>query len=71
MKKKEKETEELIDQLSSIFRSELKELLTTFGSFSSFKFLDFELSLQRKLRDIGRKTLEESIPYLYGDGYVL
>lgn len=70
MKKKEKETEEIINKLSSIFRSELKELLTRFGSSSSFKFLDFELSLQRKLRDIGRKTLEESIPYLYGDGYV-
>jgi hypothetical protein len=69
MKSKEKEVEELVAQLSGIFKQEIKELLTRFGS-SSFKFLDFELTLQSKLKEIGRKTLEESIPYLYGSGYV-
>ncbi len=69
MNTKTKEVEELASRLSAIFKQEIKELLAKFSS-SSFKFLDFELMLQGKLREIGRQTLEESIPYLYGDGYV-
>lgn len=66
---KKKEVEELVNRLSEVFSSEIRELLTKFSS-QTFKFLDFELILQSKLKDIGRRTLEESIPYIYGNGYV-
>lgn len=69
MKSKKEEVEELANQLSNVFKSEIKELLSSFSS-PQFKFLDFELSLQSKLKEVGRKALEEAIPYLYGDGYV-
>jgi hypothetical protein len=69
MPSKKQEAEELAGQLSSIFKAQIKELLTRFNSPSP-KFLDFEISLLSNLREIGRKTLEKAIHYLYGDGYV-
>jgi hypothetical protein len=69
MNAKEKEVEELTSKLCEVYKQEIKELLKHFGA-SSFKFLDFEIALQARLKEIGRKTLEQAIPYLYGDGYV-
>tara|TARA_B100002003_G_C14092015_1_gene525235 strand:+ start:135 stop:1505 length:1371 start_codon:yes stop_codon:yes gene_type:complete len=69
MDSKQREIEELIDKLTVVFKSQIKELLSKFSS-SSTKFLDFELNLHKKLSEIGRATLEDAIPYLYGNGYV-
>lgn len=61
------EINQLMDKLSNAFKKEMTEVLKFFNK--SDKAINLEQNIHQKIMEIGRRTYEEAIPYLYGTGY--
>jgi hypothetical protein len=60
-----------VKKIESLLKNEIHEKLLNLMQFNIEKnnFLEFELTIYKKVIEIGRSILENTIPLIYGDGY--
>jgi len=63
---------EIIDEISSKIKIMVKEQLKSLCELDLDRntFCEIELELRKQVQEIGRELLEQSIPLLYGNGYI-
>lgn len=61
-----------IKKLESVLQNEIHDKLLSLLQFNTEKnnFLEFELSIYKKVIELGKTILENTIPLIYGDGYM-
>ena len=64
--------DKIIEEVSSKIKSIVKEQLISLSKLNLNRntFCEVELHIRKNVQEIGRELLEQSIPLLYGDGYI-
>jgi hypothetical protein len=64
--------EKIIEEISSRIKVIVKEQLNSLCELNldRITFCEIELEIRKQVQEIGRNLLEQSIPLLYGDGYI-